>query len=77
MNDNDTMLTTFTWIFAIVAVFVIGSKLLHYEVMKEIEAYAPKIVMQVKQSLKVDKEDENELWKLPNWPETQLALVII
>ena len=66
MNDNDdTMLTVFTWIFAMVAVFVIGSKLLHYEVMKEIEAYAPKIVYQVKQSLKLDKEDE-EVWKLPN-----------
>lgn len=67
MNNNDnTMLAVFTWIFALVAVFVIGSKLLHYEVMKEIESYAPKIVYQVKQSLKIDKEDENELWKLPN-----------
>lgn len=66
MNDNnDTMFTVFTWIFAIVAVFVIGSKLLNYEIAKEIEAYAPKIVYQVKQSLKLDKEDEN-LWKMPN-----------
>lgn len=66
MNDNDNlMLTVFTWIFALVAVFVIGSKLLHYEVMKEIEAYAPKIVMEVKQSLKLSKEDE-EVWKMPN-----------
>lgn len=71
MNENDnTMLTVFTWILAMVAVFVIGSKLLQYEVVKEIEAYAPKIVYQVKQSLKVSKEDEN-LWKLPNWPEIQ------
>lgn len=67
MNNNDnTMLTVFTWLIAIIAVFVIGSKLLHYEVMKEIEAYAPKIVYQVKQSLKLSKEDETELWKLPN-----------
>lgn len=67
MNENDnTILTVFTWVFAMVAVFVIGSKLLQYEVVKEIEAYAPKIVLQVKQSLKLDKEDENELWKLPN-----------
>lgn len=66
MNDNDNvMLETFTWIFAIATVFVIGSKLLHYEVMKEIEAYAPKIVCQVKQSLKLPKEDE-DVWKLPN-----------
>ena len=65
MNDNDTMLTVFTWIFAIVAVFIIGSKLLHYDVIKEIEAYSPKIVMKVKQSLKLNKEDE-EVWKLPN-----------
>lgn len=64
-NNNNPMLAVFTWIFAMVAVFVIGSKLLHYEVMKEIEAYAPKIVYQVKQSLKVSKEDEN-VWKLPN-----------
>lgn len=66
MNNNDnTMLSVFTWIFAIATVFVIGSKLLHYEVMKEIEAYAPKIVCQVKQSLKLPKEDEN-LWKQLN-----------
>lgn len=64
-DNNDVMFSVFTWIFAIVAVFVIGSKLLQYEVVKEIEAYTPKIVYQVKQSLKVDKEDEN-LWKLPN-----------
>ena len=66
MKDNtDVMFSVFAWISAIVAVFVIGSKLLHYEIMKEIEAYAPKIVYQVKQSLKVSKEDE-EVWKIPN-----------
>lgn len=65
MNNNDTMLTVFTWFSALLAVFVIGSKLLHYEVMKEIEAYTPKIVYQVKQSLKLSKEDE-EVWKIPN-----------
>lgn len=64
-DNNDVMFSVFTWIFAIVTVFVIGSKLLHYEVMKEIEAYAPKIVYQVKQSLKLSKEDEN-VWKMPN-----------
>lgn len=66
MNDNDNvMLSVFTWFIAIIAVFVIGSKLLHYEVMKEIAAYTPKIVCQVKQSLKLPKEDE-DVWKLPN-----------
>lgn len=65
MNDNDTMLTVFTWFIVILAVFVIGSKLLHYEIAKEIEDYAPKIVYQIKQSLKIDKEDEN-VWKMPN-----------
>ena len=66
MNDNNnTMLAVCTWFFALVAVFVIGSKLLHYEIMKEIEAYAPKIVYQVKQSLKLSKEDE-EVWKILN-----------
>lgn len=67
MNDNnDVVINVFTWFIAILAVFVIGSKLLQYEVVKEIESYAPKIVLQVKQSLKLDKEDETELWKLPN-----------
>lgn len=66
MNDNgNTMLTVCTWFFALVAVFVIGSKLLHYEIIKEIEAYAPKIVYQAKQSLKLPKEDE-EVWKILN-----------
>ena len=65
-DNNDVMFSVFTWFIALLAVFVIGSKLLQYEVVKEIEAYAPKIVLQVKQSLKLNKEDENELWKLPN-----------
>lgn len=64
-DNNDTMLSVFIWFIALLAVFVIVSKLLHYEILKEIEAYAPKIVYQVKQSLKVSKEDE-DLWKLPN-----------
>ena len=64
-DNNDVMFSVFAWIFAIVAVFVIGSKLLHYEILKEIEAYSPKIVYQVKQSLRLSKEDE-DVWKIPN-----------